>query len=277
MRRALLICLVLCGVAGVSRAGTEANTDASTEVEELIGNLEASQKAANQRASQELVAFMSLKTMFPDSEVRALAKAAGKGRIRTIDKWVAQGVDVNARGTRGATPLFWAMRNAKGFERLLEWGADPNVVYEDGGSIMHWAIRHRKDVYLKLVLEHGGDPNMVVGVQEETPLYWALGYSEKHKVPMLLEAGANINSQRRNGETPLMDAAMMGQYDLVLDLLERGADYTIKDKRGKGLADTIAFRRPTMDPKNDLTDWMLKVIAWLEGRGVTIPESRKLG
>ncbi len=116
----LLVCLLM-GCASTS------------EEAKLQRILQQAQEAADQQAKQELVAFMSLEIMFPDPQVRALAKAAGRGRIRKIDELFGRGVDVNARGTSGATPLFWAMKNAKGFRRLLELGADPNAVFEDGG------------------------------------------------------------------------------------------------------------------------------------------------
>lgn len=244
----------------------------TSEYSQLIGDIKQAQRERDQRASQELVAFMSLETMFPDPQVRALAKAAGKGRIRKIDEWVEKGVDVNARGTRGATPLFWAMKNVRGFKRLLELGADPNVVFEDGSSIMSWAVNNRKEEFLILALEYGGDPNLVVGIQEKTPLFETLGYSGKSKAGLLLDAGANINAQMANGYTPVCMAALLGQFDLVLELLERGADYTLEDNHGHDLADFIAEGRKTMNLKNKSADEMFKVIRWLEERGVTIPE-----
>jgi len=235
----------------------------------------AAESAARERASKQLVAMMSLETMFPDSEVRALAAAAGKGKIEEINKLVEQGVDVNARGARNATPLFWAMRNLDGFTRLLELGADPNVVFDDGGSVMHWAVKHKNDAFLKAALAHGGNPNLVGGMLGETPLFEAMSYGTKRNAPILLDAGANMNAQLKNGNTPMMTAAALGQFDLVLDLLNRGADYTVKNFNGDDLADRIAFVRRTMDPHNELTDWMNKVIDWLKERGVSIPQYKQ--
>ncbi len=246
------------------------------EVSQLLREIKQAQREADQRASQTLLAYMSLETMFPDPEVRALAKAAGKGRVGKINSWVEKGIDVNSRGTRGATPLFWAMkkRNAKGFKRLLELGADPNVVFDDGGSIMNWAVMNRKEVFLKTALEYGGDPNLVVGPLGETPLFEALGPMRKDRAGLLLDAGADINVQTINGRTPLNIAASLNQYDLVLELLERGADYTHEDNHGYALADIIALSKKTMDPNHELSEWMRKVIRWLGERGVSIPEAR---
>lgn len=237
---------------------------------EIINSMESSQKAANERASRSLVAFMSLEIMFPNEKVRALAYAAGKGKVKKIEELVIKGIDVNSKGTSNATPLFWAMRNFKGFTKLLELEADPNVIFDDGSSVIHWAVNHRDKRFLEKVLEYGGNPNLVAGQFKETPLFKAAGPEGKSKAGILLDAGADINAQDLSGDTPMMVAAGLGQFDLVYELLERGADFTIKNKKGDSLLDVIVFRKRTMDPKNELTRWMERIIEWLNMRGVTL-------
>ncbi len=238
--------------------------------------LEKSEKAFQKSQRETVIAYMSPKTMFPDPQVRALAIAASRGDIKKIDQLVKQGVDVNARGTSGATPLFPAMANVRGFEHLLELGADPNVLYgENGknGSIMHFAVMHKNPEILKLALQYGGDPNLPEGATRSTPIFEAMGPDHKDKIPILIAAGANIDARELNGDTPVMVAAELSQYDTVYDLLQRGADYTIKNRfTGNTLADVIAFDRRTIDRKSNGFRWMEKVIAWLSQEGVEIPE-----
>ena len=240
--------------------------------------MDTSEKAANERASQQLVAHMSLETMFPDPQSRALAKAAGKGQIRKLNALVEQGVDVNTRGAGNATPLFWALRNIKGFERLLQLGANPDVVFNDGGSVMHWAVGKPNTAFLVSALRHGGNPDLVGTIRQETPLFAAMGPDNKNKLSVLLAAGADMNFQAKNGETPMMVAAGLGQFDTVFALLELGADYQLKNSYNDGtLMDEIAFSRRTIDPKSDGGRWMEKVIDWLAKRGVEIPEWKDPG
>lgn len=44
---------------------------------------------------------------------------------------------------------------------MLELGADPNVVFDDGGPVMYWAVHHENDEILELVLRYGGNVNLV--------------------------------------------------------------------------------------------------------------------
>lgn len=238
--------------------------------------MKSAEQAAHERARKELVAYMSLETMFPDSEVRALAEAASKGQLQKVEALVEQGVDVNARGVRNATPLFFAMRssNLEGFTKLLELGADPNVVFDDGGTVMHWAVQHKNDAFLKAALKHGGNPNLKNDdMFKHTPLFEALG-EQSDKLDILLSAGADVNAQNRFGSTPVMVAAGRGRFDIVYKLLDHGADYQIKNNSGHTLADRIADKRGLMDSSHELYQWMQKVIVWLEERGVHVPAKK---
>jgi len=257
--------LVIIGIIMVTAACSAQNKSWSS--------MDSAEKAFNERQANRLLIYMSLETMFPDEQVRALAKAAGKGRLKTIDKLVNQGVSVNSKGTRNATPLFWAMRNLKGFEKLLELGADPNVIYDDGGTIIQWAVRNKDIRLLEIALSYGGNPNLVSGQFNDTPLHEAASPRGKNKAAMLLDAGADINAQNLWGDTPTMTAAGLGQFDLVYQLLERGANFSIVNYNGNSLVDSIVSRQPTMDPQNDLTRWMEKVIEWLNERDVYLPQN----
>ena len=230
--------------------------------------MEEAEKASNERARKEYIAFMSLETMFPDESVRALAKAAGEGRIQTVEELVNSGVDVNSSGTKGATPLFWSMSNYKGFKKLLELGADPNVIYGDGGAVMHWAVEMKDNRFLEAALEHGGNPNIVsTDSFGYTPIFDALSQGIE-KVEILLDAGANINAQDSFGWTPVMGAASRIRSVLVIYLLERGADYKIDNGKGVTLASILADKAGMLTPEGELE--RLRMVEWLESRGVAV-------
>ena len=267
----LLICVV-------SLTGCQA---AHVVAIDLLASSTPANKAYRERLAQNAVWFMSLETMFPDERARALARAAGRGRVGAIDRLVAEGVDVNVRGHRNCTPLAWAMKrhNLKGFKRLLELGADPNLVFDDGQAVLHWTVKALNDRFLKLALEHDGDPNLIAGVKKETPLHRVMRSMEfmgKEKILILLDAGADMDSQNMFGQTPMIDAAILSRFDVVYEFLERGADYRIRSRTlgESDLADWIAFLKttpPYAHPESELSRSMQKVIDWLAVRGVEIP------
>lgn len=258
-------------------------TGCSTNLSRMMARMGRSERAANQRDSQRLVAYMSLRTMFPDPKVRALADAAGDGDVEEIEALVGQGVDVNSRGTSNATPLFWAMRDYHGFVKLLELGADPNVLYDDGGSVIHWAVQHEDLRFLKAALAHGGNPDLrSSGMWSRTPIFMVItGVASERQIgvaEVLLDAGADINARNAFGDTPTLSAANSGKFDLVLYLLNAGANYTLWNSLGYDLADKIAYQRQLcLKPDHPQTRKMHEVAAWLEANGVEIPKEFRPG
>lgn len=202
---------------------------------------------------------MNLETMFPNENLRSLADAAGKGDIRKISEIVSSGLDVNARGSRSATALFWAMRNEKGFEKLLQLGADPNVIFDDGGTVMHWLARKKDCSMLQTALRYGGDPNLKARLFTHSPIFVTItagknvGVTECFNV--LVDGGADLNLTDDKGMTPILWAAELARYDIALILLELGAVDSQKDIRGRSLLDISdghkdAFRSGSVTEQN---------------------------
>ena len=240
---------------------------------------------ASKRQQQEPAISSQVHELFPDSRVRALAQAAGKGKRRKLERLAAQGIDVNARGKENKTPLFWALHNnnLKGFKKLLELGADPNVLFRVG-SIVHMAAEHENTGFLKAALQHGGDPNLMAEPLSKVPLFETIGLGDedrKENRQLLLASGADINARIAYdpekigpflGNTPLLLAAELPQYDVVYELLEAGADYKAKDGLGNDLSDLIAKEVGNFIPGSQTEKDLQTVIDWLSHRGVEIPE-----
>ena len=244
-------------------------------------SMESSEKKFNERQGKELVIYMPLETMFPDQQVRALAEAAGDGKIKKVEELVAQGVEINSRGTKNSTPLFWALRNLNidGFEKLLALGADPNIIFADG-SVMHWAAKCEDTRFLREALSHGGNPNLVAGKTSETPLFETIGVGgsdNREAMLILLDAGANINAvtggekifgMSMGGKTPMMVAANVVRFDIVYELLNRGADYSLKDDAGRDLMSRIVAMNGRFSADSEQKKYLEQVITWLSERGV---------
>jgi ankyrin repeat protein len=56
---------------------------------------------------------------------------------------------------------------------------------------------------------------------------------------MLIERGADVTAQNKDGQTPLHLASQMGQVDVARMLIERGADVTAQNNDG---SDSITSR-----------------------------------
>ncbi|QYS97478.1 ANK_REP_REGION domain-containing protein [Trichoderma simmonsii] len=85
---------------------------------------------------------------------------------------------------------------------------------------------------LRLLLDGGGDPNSVDD-NSFTPIHHVVnGYSDQSLINMLAEAGANLDVKDRSGRSPLMLAAQIGKYELVVCLLDAGADVGVEDAGG---------------------------------------------
>lgn len=233
-----------------------------------------------------------LREYFADEKVVELILAANKGDIKKIDALVTQGADVNYIGKDRLTPLIAAFSslNIKGFKRLLEHGANPNIATSEGESVIWFAamggeISKETLPFLELCLQHGGDPNWVFHKRYEDginhaddgrPLFAAvIMYNEKamEALKLLLNAGADINIKDKDGSNPLEYAAG-GHYDILLFLLQSGANYTVKNNYGTNFIwdleqfPTVAFGDDKEMAKQK--EWKKKVIAFLKEKGIEI-------
>ncbi|MCL4854134.1 MAG: hypothetical protein KJZ78_22470 [Bryobacteraceae bacterium] len=233
---------------------------------------------------------------FDDPQVVALCRAIEANDLDEIDRLITAGVNVNAKGKGNMTPLLWAFPDNKleRFKRLLEHGADPNVIIEDdfntrggmspGDSVTHMACGTAFPGYFDAVFEHGGDPNLVKStrtVSKATPLFTLIegrAREKARKIKILIDKGADINYLDGNGLNPTMTAvAWGGQYDLALLLLEEGADFKIyKPRENSRLVHAVVARQHrtkvwTAQQREDCE----KLVQWLTEHGESIEQAKQ--
>ena len=140
-----------------------------------------------------------------------LHNAASMGDVRRVKELLEKGADPNARDEDGRTPLHEAagMGHVEIVKLLLEHGADPNAEDEDGWTPLHVAMFYGCIEVAKHVYIHCPQQRQVKGSLVEV-------------VKLLLEHGADPNAQNKSGETPLHDAACLGHVEIVKLLLELG-------------------------------------------------------
>lgn len=210
--------------------------------------------------------------IFSNAAVADLAQAAADGDTSRIRQLTAQGVNVDTHGDNDVTPLAWAMlnKNPKGFEALLDAGADPAEPAVNGDPVILMAAMANDPAYIKILLAHHVDPSKPRGRSARTPLIAAvLNGNTDAPFKMLLAAGADPNQTDRTGDTALHVAATTGKYPQVLALLEAGANPRAMNAQHKTFQAYLH-----MTPEHLLTpaakQQLEAIDAWLRAHGVPI-------
>jgi ankyrin repeat protein len=218
---------------------------------------------------------MNARDYFTSPAELAFVDAVSTGDVRKLERLVAQGADVNARGRDGMTPAFWALAHlSKGaLAFLLEHGADPNAqLIPDGNSVMSISAMGNDSWYLREAIDHGGNVNLVNPVSCHTPIFDAMLALRDENVRILIAAHADLNTVDKMGNTPAIVAAGQWRYDWVYELLNAGADPTVRTPAGITLLTRV--RRVPITPANPNYPWKLKVVELLKERGLDVDHGR---
>ena len=154
---------------------------------------------------------------------------------------------------------------------LLDRGADPNALLKrlppyrakldrgnDGmlgaGTTPFLRAAKAGDIpAMKLLLEHGADDSLAPTRSGITPLMAAAGLGTTEQdtagryktqaqaieaIQLLIDRGADVNAQAKDGRTALHGAALQGYDDVIKFLVSKGADLQAKDNKGFSVLDT---------------------------------------
>lgn len=103
-------------------------------------------------------------------------------------------------------------------------------------------------------LSQGVDVN--ASYNRDTALVWAANEGKAEAAAWLLDNGANVNQPVQDGKyTPLMVAAVMGKMNVVILLLERGAQAAAINSEGKNVVQMAREHSRT-----DIADYIQKFI-----------------
>jgi ankyrin repeat protein len=113
-------------------------------------------------------------------------------------------------------------RRAAALELIAE-GSDVNAAQGDGTTPLHWAA-YKLDVELaRLLLDRGANAD-TQNLYGASPLGEAVKSAHVPLTKLLLESGGNASAANVDGETVLMLAARTGSVEVAKLLLEHGAD-----------------------------------------------------
>ncbi|KAJ5172166.1 hypothetical protein N7492_004759 [Penicillium capsulatum] len=175
----------------------------------------------------------------PDSDsYTALSYAVAKGGVNVLKMLLERGASTDVTMEYPGIPLALAAKKARfGHDaivrRLLDAGADINVVTDYDKDCLHLAAAGGHPKVVRTLLERGMDPN----AEDErgySPLSWAC-YSRspnEEVIKVLLEYNADTEIKNDSELTALGIAARMGRAGAVQPLLAKGADPTTTEEFG---------------------------------------------
>ena len=252
---------------------------------------------------------------FDDPKVVALCKAIEARDLEEIDRLVAEGTDVNAKGKDNMTPLLWVFpgdhwalqgdmpessSSQALFKRLLEYGADPNVevtsnfntkkssipgyYINPGDSVLHLVAEAEHPNYFEYAMQHGGDPNLI-RANGSSPLITVIGGRSLNKTEaaqLLVDAGADLDYKNDRGDgfdhTALELSLLLGfpdDCDVALLLLKSGASFNAFRKLDGLTFIHLFLMRAEGARTPDQRQGYAEVLAWLEANGADIEGARE--
>lgn len=115
---------------------------------------------------------------------------------------------------------------------FLEAGFSPDVRDAKGVPLLCLAVRNEHRGVVELLLERGADIDAVSLDRGNTPLMDAVAVRNLELVQLLIDAGARLDIQSRDGQTALILAVGQKAVDAAEKLIEAGADASIADALG---------------------------------------------
>lgn len=156
-----------------------------------------------------------------------------EGAIKLI---LEKGLDVNARDTKGKTPLHCAAENGKLelMNLLITHGADIYVKDNEAKTVLHYAAKSGNLSANEIAHLITKGLQIDENINIEMPLHDAVAYVEDvGLVGGLIEKGADIHARNENNETPLHLAAQAGKTATIELLIAKGANVNAEDCDGQ--------------------------------------------
>lgn len=177
----------------------------------------------------------------------ALHVAAVLDRPAIIEMLLQNGADPDPPGSR--TPLHFASeyQKVRSVQALLAGGADPNAQTSTQGKTaliyaVTWGPAQGSTVTVRVLLENGADPDQVDS-NGSTVLHHAVKARKEAVIPILIEFGASIDAQDSTGSTALHLAAQSGRTQMAAALVELGASLDLTNNEGQTPLDVAANDR----------------------------------
>lgn len=129
-------------------------------------------------------------------------------------------------------------------EELLEQGANPNIYFEDGSTLLSFVIKNKQDKILDILLKHNIDINLKDSVGK-TAIFYAIDYNSS-VLQTMIEKGAELNIIDNNNVSPLFYAISNGVPGTIEVLLRGGADINFINNNLSALMFAAKIGKPSI-------------------------------
>jgi ankyrin repeat protein len=162
-----------------------------------------------------------------------LMLAAERGDVELARKF-ARSASINARNEYGATALYTAVAsgNIAIVRLLLAEKADPDVPLLSGETPLMAAADNGDLEAARLLIDSGANVNANEKNGGQTALMWAAAERASAIVRLLVERGADVRARSKGGFTPLLFAAQQGDVESGRVLLQAAADVNERTAAG---------------------------------------------
>lgn len=177
---------------------------------------------ANQHGSPELARVLLLAGADPEGDagqaLTPLAHTLQYGSAVLVDVYLEQGYELSVAAAA-------RLGRTERLGELLSEGLDPQAPGPDGRTPVQLAIENDRADALRVLLDHGVAADAPLPTWDRrSPLHDAAVRADAATVALLLDRGADADRLDRVGRSPLYDAVTHGREQTVRVLLEHGAN-----------------------------------------------------
>jgi ankyrin repeat protein len=168
----------------------------------------------------------------------ALHIAAASGNMKAVSILISAGADINAIDDGGSTPLHQAVaaNQMDVVKALVEAGAKIETFDDTGGSALNLAASLNHVDIINYLLSKKANIN-TVNERGFTPLHHACAFGFMEAVQALVAAKASVNAVAASDQsTPLHQAVFNGHHELIVPLVNAGAEINNGDSKALHLA-----------------------------------------
>lgn len=180
-----------------------------------------------------------LEIVIPEGEP-TLFTAVRLGDTDMIDRQLRQELDLNMK--------------AEGEACKIKNQSMAHRVSSTHYAVLHLATLHSSKQVIEKLLDHGADID-VLDEQHRTPLHFAVVANRTPVVRFLISRGANLDIQSSSGRTPLLEAVINESYTIAEILIKSGANLELADTKGTAVLHQLCFSR---NPNLYLIELVLK-------------------